>query len=538
MRKTVWSLTLAVCAVACVFAQDMESIYLEVGTSRQAGGIPFVVEKINVIDKRIAEAGMQNGQLQVIGLKAGNTDIVVQGNGGSKTFTVTVIDNRTAVLNALKHDFDQLPELNVEKSGDKLKITGEINTIAELKLKNKILKAYGERNILDLTTFTPAPEVLVHLMNNLKSAGFRIVEDKPSEEPCELYVARDVQADVIRVKGSVYSESQKARVREILDAEPWLRDAKSKGDGDMDEYKVAYQMDIEVKNITLQLDVLHIGLTRADCKNIGLDWENILSMPFKLTASLTRGINHTVNHSKTGAPSNETVYTTSKDFRMETEELGAVFGLMARNNVNRIRRCGFLTIKSNGSKDPSKLHQGSTVWLQAPSTTNNNNVSELKEVEYGLILEAKGGMTGNGTVKFDLSQTVSYPIAVEKESNVTYELKKSTMTTTIECRLGEAVAIGGVRERAIANNASGSIPYLRNIPVLRWLVAQDRDEYTDMQILTLISVRRMEGGAAMESINEQLLKMKQEDDEEYKNCDTPPPPTERKWYQFWKYMSF
>ena len=83
---------------------------------------------------------------------------------------------------------------------------------------------------------------------------------------------------------------------------------------------------------------------------------------------------------------------------------------------------------------------------------------------------------------------------------------------------------------------TGSIPYLRNVPVLRWLVAQDKDDFEDKKIITVISVRKMDGSPAqMDPLSNQLMKLKQADDAFYAQKDAKNPVEEPKsWWKFWK----
>lgn len=527
--KKVLIACLTILLAATGWADGEDDIALAVG-GMQMVDARFPIQKADVATPKIATAVIVGQrQLQVTGKNAGSTDVFVSGNGQNWKFTVTVVDNRDETLSSLARDLgDAVPELECSIVNGSLKITGKIKSIAKLKQKNRILAAYKGTNVRDLSTFQASPEVMIRLKKSLEHADFKVVENQTTTESGTISIIQDLDADIIRIKGKVYSDEQKNRVKEILDAEPWLKDSKADKKDDLDNYKVAYQMDVEVENITIQVDVLHIGLTKQDCKNIGLDWESLLNSSVDVTVDAFR----TVVHNSTGV-------TRTKGSNLNAGiSLSAALGLMARNNVNHIRRMGFVTLKSNGNEKPSRLHQGGTVWVSAPSTTSNNNTSELKEVAYGMQIEAKGGMTKPDKVKIDLKQEVSYPIAVEKNSNVTYELKKSESETTIECGLGEAVAIIGVRESEIINNTSGSIPYLRNVPVLRWMVAQDRDEYKEMQILTLVSVRQMGAATNIDPINEQLLKMKEENDNtEYeKNHEEHVKPEPHPWWQFWKGM--
>ena len=530
--KGIVTVLLAVLFSTCAWAQKVSSVRLATGATTIVDNITFPIENVNVATKGIVSTNVQNGKLQLVGQRIGSTDVMVSGNGMSMTLKVTVIDDLRETMNSLKHDLDALSELKVDISNGKLKLTGNIESIADMKLKNKILKAYGDDLIMDLTTFKPAPEVMARLEKSFKNAGFEIAKsDEGALEPGVIAIRDDSDNDRMFFKAKVYSDKDKEKIQAILDAEPWLKDSKSKGNSELDDYKVAYQLDVEVDNVTLQVDIVHIAVTQSESERIGLDWNDFFEGGTTIAMDAFKTIAYASNNDARGA-----VRTAGNTFDARTG-MSAALGLMAKNDIGRIRYSGFLTFKSNGAKEPSKLHLGGTVYLQDPTAQGNGVLTQLKEVEYGLLMEVVGGLTGKDQVDLELTQSVSYPVPKNNRSSDGYELMNNgTSKTPIHCKLGEAIAIGGGRSCDVRDATTGSIPYLRNVPVLRWLVSQDKDDFEDKKIITVISVRKMDGSAAkIDPLSDQLMKLKQADDAYYAQKDAEQPVEEPKpWWKFWK----
>lgn len=547
--KKITTVLLAVLFAVCAWAQEVEPIRLAPGAMAMKE-VAFAIEKVDVGNKSIADVVIQNDKrhLQVVAKSSGSTDVRVSGIGGAALYKVTVTNDLNEALTSLKRDLeDEFPELEVTNSNGKLKITGKISSVAKLKLKNKILKAYEEYGIMDLSSYRPTPEILLAMKKMFENADFEVVTKQPETwEPGVIFIEDDLKNNMLVIKGKVYSERDYKKIEKILEGVAWLKDPKNKEkDNREEEYKINYSIDVDIEDTTLQVDVVHIALTKGESERIGIDWESFVNGGIKLTATAWKSIAYANNAGTTRAAGNavgaEGGLRYDDNGYLEKDENGnaialtAALGLMAKDNVGHRRYSGFLTFKSNGS-EPSKLHQGGKVWLQSLSTANNVVSSELKEVEYGLLMEVKGYMHGKDEVELEFTQSVSYPMPSMTgfQATTAYQIMNNGVSKIpIRCKLGEAVAIGGGRETRFSDDATGSIPYLRNVPVLRWLVSQDKNTFEDIRILTLISVRKMEGSSKIDPLSAQLLKMKEEDDEYYRNKEEKKVEP-KKWYQFWK----
>ena len=85
------------------------------------------------------------------------------------------------------------------------------------------------------------------------------------------------------------------------------------------------------------------------------------------------------------------------------------------------------------------------------------------------------------------------------------------------------------------SGASGSIPYLRNIPVFKWLISQDSDEFNTDQVLTLVCVRPMVKSGQIDQVAIELEKMKQAEDKAMKDREADKHKNDGKWYEFWRW---
>ena len=103
------------------------------------------------------------------------------------------------------------------------------------------------------------------------------------------------------------------------------------------------------------------------------------------------------------------------------------------------------------------------------------------------------------------------------------------------CKLGETVAIGGLKEFIQEGTDSAGIPYLRNIPGLKWLFAEDSDTFTESQVLTLICVRKMAKSSAIDPVAVELDKMKKAEDRQIKEREANKHKNDGKWYEFWRW---
>ena len=487
--------------------------------------VAFKIDNISISSPDVVKVEImsENGrQIRISGLKVGITDVQLLGGGMSQVYKVTVNDDLREKLNSLKRDLDAVPELDISMNNGKLVLKGELSSIANQELKNKVVKAYGSY-ILDLSTFRPTPEVMLGLQKNFEKAGFKVVRNTNNAKPGEISITQ--VGEMLTIAGSVYGPEDLKKINSILAAQPWL--TINANNAAADKNKVQAYVNVQVLPVMLQVDIVHIAVSKEEARGMGIDWSAFVNNGFGAGANLMYALQKV-----RGA---DVVKTANSAIGAGTNgDLMAWLKFLGENKVTRARRAGFLTFKSNDTPDFRKLHNGGTLVLS--SDAGVGATSQLKEYEYGLILQVKGGLTGVDTVSLELKQELSYPGPISQFVNdAKLDLKKFETNTSLTCKLGETIAIGGLKEFTQSNTDSASIPYLRNVPVFKWFIAQEDNRFKDDEVITLICVHKMNQSSSIDPVAVELNKMKVAEDKLMRDRETDAHKNDGKWYEFWKW---
>ena len=487
--------------------------------------VAFKIDNISISSPDVVKVEIisENGrQIRISGVKVGITDVQLLGGGMSQVYKVTVSDDLREKLNSLKRDLDSVPELDISMNNGKLVLKGELSSIANQELKNKVVKAYGSY-ILDLSTFRPTPEVMLGLQKNFEKAGFKVVRNTNNAKPGEISITQ--VGEMLTVAGSVYGPEDLKKINSILAAQPWL--TVNANNTAADKNKVQAYVNVQVLPVMLQIDIIHIAVNKTEAESIGIDWSSFVNGGIGLGSQLMWSVNKIrgENTAKAGQAA----------FGAGTNgPLSAWLSFFGSNGINRARRAGFLTFKSNDTPNFRKLHNGGTLYISSDAVAGST--SQLKDIEYGLILEVKGGLTGSDNVAIEINQELSYPGPIsENVQQAKLDLKKFKTSTSFVAKLDEPIALGGLKEWTQKNTASESIPYLRNVPVLKWLIANDSNTFTEEEILTIVCVRKMAKAGEVDPVAVELNKMKQAEDKALKDRETDKHKNDGKWYEFWRW---
>ena len=523
-------------AVMSLAAAEAKLLRIPVG-SLSVVDVPFKVENVSISNKEIVRVEtLSDRQVRINGLKIGVTDVQLLGSNMSQVYSVTVINDIRETFNALKRDLSDVSEVDLSINNGRIVLRGEINNISNWILKRKVAAAYGSV-ILDLTTYHPTPEVMLSLQKNFEKAGFKIVRKEAAGKPGELAITQI--GEMLTVTGSVYNPADLKTIDSILRAQPWL--TLNTSAASTDAALVKGFVNVQVVPEMLQVDIVHISLDKNDVEQIGNDIRGLsrfVSGAFNLDSLLSMIRIHGVKKTNyDGGGFNGVNYNqTGGAFAMQGgSTLSGALAFLGQNGVIRARRAGFLTFKSNDTQEFRKLHNGGTLYLGSLGVNGATVISNLTEVEYGLILQVKGGLTGADNVSIELKQELSYPSQSLVPQGAQFDMKKFATTTSITCKLGETVAVGGLKEFLQTNTTSESIPYLRNVPGFKWLISQDTDRFTDSQILTLVCVRRMVKSSSIDPVAVELGKMKKAEDKQIRKYEADKHKNDGKWYEFWRW---
>ena len=494
--------------------------------------VPFKIEDISVSDNTIASVETvadNDRQFRITGKKAGVIDVQVRGGKMSQTYKITVIANLELLLKDLKVALDAVPEVDIKRLNDRLILKGEISNIANIELKNKVVKVYGDA-ILDLTTFHPTPEVMIALHKNLEKAGFKVIRNNKATKPGEISITQ--VGDMLTLTGTVYGPNDLAKIKSIIASQWWLTTQPVDGKTSGVSGKVAAYVNIQVVPEMLQIDIVHLAVNKTEAQKIGVDWSAFVSGGFGVGSRLLWSVDKVMGNSTDTR--GEAGFGAATRGASQGQALSAWLAFCGNNGVTRARRAGFLTFKSNDTPQFRKLHNGGTLYISSDAAAGST--SQLKDIEYGLILEVKGGLTGADNVAIEIKQELSYPGPIsENVASAKLDLKKFATSTSFVAKLNEPIALGGLKEWTQKNTASDSIPYLRNVPVLKWLIAQDSDTFTEEEILTIVCVRKMVKTGEIDPVVVELNKMKKADDEFIKKREADKHKNDVKWYEFWRW---
>lgn len=442
-------------SVASAFGQD-ERITVAVG-GMTVVNVPFKIESIRTANGKLVSAeAVSESQVRFLGVSVGKTDVQVTGNNISKVFAITVEDNIRETFNAIRKDLDALPEVDISINRNKIVLKGEISNIRNWELLHKVLPNY-QGVVMDLTSFVPAPEVMLNLNKALEKAGFQLGKDAANADPGEIVISQE--GNTLLVSGSVYSPDDVNQIRQIFATQQWLEtDPAAKNSN-----KVRLVEKIQVQPTLLDVGVVFMGISRRDSEAIG---SNLLKNGIQ--------VGNAFNFATAFAGSTTQAYALNAT-------LDTVLNLSADTGVTRFRNAGHLTFMSNESPTFKRLHNGGTLKVRVYGGAGGTGT--LNDVQYGFMMGVKGGLTGSDRVKLDLELEMSSPTLME---NNDYDLKTTKLATTVTAKLGQTLVLGGMKDMIQATTDNSGIPFLRKVPVLNWFVSENSDELTDRQVLILV----------------------------------------------------
>ena len=416
----------------------------------------FRATDISITDRNIISAEtIANDQIRVTGLAVGKSDLHVTSGSVSKLYTVTVNDNVREIFNSLRKDLDSVPEVEISINGNKVVLKGEVSSIDGWETLLKVLPSYGAA-VTNLTVFRPAPEIMLSLKKLFEKSGFKVVSDVTDLSPGALSLQSEKNTLILR--GSVYCQEDVDTINQLIATQDWISlDGKDKSK------PVRFISKVTVKPTLLDVGAVFVGVKRADTSAVGA---NLVKNGIRVAQGF----------------SFSTIFrgATNQSYNLSAD-LSTLLNLMAESGCRRFHRAGHLSFMSNSSNEFKEFHEGGTLKVRVYG--GSGGTGTLNDVKYGFIMRVRGGLIGNDRVKLDLQIEISTPSLQE---NNDYDLKQSKVSTTIVAKLGETVALGGMRDMIEETSGPSGIPFLRKIPVLNWVCAEKTDAFNDNQVLLLV----------------------------------------------------
>lgn len=445
-------------------AAEAEPVAVTVG-KMELVNVPFAVQGFRVADQTIAKVetlGPQ--QLRIMGLKAGATDLQVTGDGNlSALFTITVVENINAVLAAVKRDLDAVPEVDISINLGRVVIKGEVSSIEHWKYLQQVVALYKD-SVANLATFQPTPEVMMALKKAFEKAGLTVQsEEGTGAAPAPGVISLKFSGNNIFISGSVYSQKDKDRIVQIINAQDWLTlktDANQK-----EESKVRAIMDVGIVPVMLEMDAMFVGVTEEEERQIGVNLAKAGLLLIDSTATAFMGKFGEKDSSGLGG-----------SYVIRSGMQGAL-KFFAGSGPGRFQTAGHMTFK-NDSPDWKVYHSGGTLKVRIVTRDTAN----LQDIDYGLIMKVRGGLADPQTAAVDVNLELSYPVPVGAD----YDLKRNRVETTVNCPIGQTLVLGGMKS-LIEQSSNEGVPFLRSVPAVSWFFSEKNRMQQNNKVLILLS---------------------------------------------------
>ena len=452
-------------------AADATPVTVSVG-KMELLNLPFPVQGFRMADASVAKVetlGPQ--QLRVMGLKAGTTDLQVTGEGSvSALFAVTVLENINAVLSAVKRDLDSVPEVDVTINLGRVVLKGEVSSIEHWKYLLKVVELYKE-SVANLVTFQPTPEVMLSLKAAFEKAGLKVMDaDAPSEKAAPGAISLKFSGNNIFVSGQVYSQKDKDRIIQIIEAQNWLTLAKKQESKEgvaaktSDDPRVKAILDLEVVPTMLEMDVMFVGVTDSEEKQIGV---NLAKAGLLVLDSTSAGFQGNLDNKSSGWAGSYSI----------NSGLQGALKFFAGSGPGRFQTAGHMTFK-NDSPEWRIYHSGGTLKIKVAT----RDATSLEDIDYGLIMKIKGGLLDAKTAAVDVNLELSYPVPVGDD----YDLKRNRIETTLNCPIGQTMVLAGMKS-LIEQSSTEGVPFLRSVPAISWFFSEKNNLKQDSKVLILLS---------------------------------------------------
>ena len=440
-------------AVFGVCADEIEKFSISVNGVKHIT-LPFALERYRVSPKdKVVVEEVSKTQIRVVGKKIGEANLTVSGAGITKDYIITVKSNIGNILKRLRSDLDSLPELDLSINDNYIVIRGNVSNPLHWQHLMKVLPLYGS-NVHNFAVFQPAAETILDLKKILMESGFTFTQPGQKAKPGELSLV--ISSNNVVISGELYSKDNVEKVKRILNMQPWLAIDKAP---DKEKGQIQGIVNLSVIETVLQVDIVYIGISESEAKNLGTNSSPALKAGFGILYDLI-----------SGKGSGKTAQFGGN--------MDATVNFLAANGVTRKYSAGHVSFANNGT---GTLHTGGTVSVKVSGVENGS----LQDINYGLQISVTGELLSEKRVRMKLSLSNTSAITSDGQS---YTRETDTTNQTVLCDLDKTVVIAGSRKIEQQTKKSG-LPILRNTPVLNWFVSADNDSENTTRLLVLACPR-------------------------------------------------
>lgn len=377
-----------------------------------------------------------------------------------------------AEYKAICRDLDAVAGIEFSRNNTCVRIVGEITDPDIWDAYRRVVDRY-KHLIADYVTFRPGSKLIDSLRRQISSFGFEIVERASPDTPGAISFA--YEAGILRLTGWFLSEQDIAAVRGVIGMQRWL--VADKNDRDAGG-RVPCELRLEVVDRLIDVGIVFVTVDRSAAEHFGNMVADGRILDFEFAGNLVR-------HIKDFIPEIGTSDQGQKDggYARVSSDVQGVIEAFAEDKTFVARSSGHTTLNTREMSKRSRYHKGGKMILKVPGQLAGGDV---KEVEYGLMVDCAGRFIRKDEIVLDLNLEQSEKPQKEKDT-ADYDQKKVTSRAQVACCLGQTIVLAGSHE--VSNNETGpsGFMFLRKIPVLGWFFSSGAEDRHDEHYLILVS---------------------------------------------------
>ncbi len=449
--------------------------------------MPFAVKGLSIADKSVIKIETDSPQrLRVIGLKEGSTGFQVTGDGGaSAQYNVSVIPDIAAVLGSVRKLLEEVPgvEARIDSASGKVMVSGDVVSLDQWNHLEKVVATYSPQ-VLNFARFNLTPEAKQRLMDAFDKTGLKVVEKGSPEAGKPGVLTLQMSRNCLVVSGTVLNKGELGKVGQILSAHDWMI-AKPGEDPAKLAGKVMAVVDVGVDSSLIEVGVAFVGMRESD---FTARKGNLLERGLLFVSDTSLAFQGKLGQDASGGRGR-----LSGQYNISTGLDGAL-RLLSGEGARRTEKIGHLTLKNNA--EGASFKDGGTIKVKVSGQTSG----DLKDIPYGIQLQADGYLKDASTVELKLNTSVSLPMM---QGNGDYDISEQKLENVpVSCKLGQTLVLAGSKQTMELTDRSG-VPFLRQIPVINWFASEKASGSEEIRLLILVSPQLAAGAQPGAPMSEQ-----------------------------------
>jgi general secretion pathway protein D len=170
------------------------------------------------------------------------------------------------------------------------------------------------------------------------------------------------------------------------------------------------------------------------------------------------------------------------------------------NDVNVLANPQLMIINNPQEGEIPNINVVSVVPVSPKTVTSASNITtkEYQYKEVGIKLEIKPQISGENSIRLDISQESSDVVNPGAEAITIF---KRTIKTSVIAEDGEIIVLGGLIKEKVARNQN-KIPGFGDLPLIGWLFRSKLDQFEKINLLIFIRPTIIRTKKDLEKVNQ------------------------------------